>query len=160
MCQNERKNTRHVIPKLNVATVYSHLSRRPPTFSHLSTMISFHQPLRMLLPTILLLLIAARQIESFQLGPKLAQTNKPAFQISPDNHLGLVQSSPFISPTQLYAKKKQEEPVKEQQTNPVELLITYMTPWRNPNSIFVYLFLGVYLLGKYSEAKIQSGGTL
>lgn len=33
------------------------------------------------------------------------------------------------------------------------LLLTYMTPWRNPNSIFVYMLLTVYCLGKYSESK-------
>lgn len=32
------------------------------------------------------------------------------------------------------------------------LVLTYMTPWKNPNSIFVYLFLTLYLLGEYSEA--------
>ena len=115
-------------------------------------MISFRQSLRMVFPTILLLLISARQIESFQLGPKLTQTNKPT--------LSLIQSRPYVSSTEVCAKKKEEEPVREKQTNPVELIITYMTPWRNPNSIFVYLFLGVYLLGKYSEATLQNGGTL
>ena len=32
------------------------------------------------------------------------------------------------------------------------LFLVYMTPWKNPNSIFVYLFLTLYLLGEYSEA--------
>ena len=123
-------------------------------------MISFRQSLRIILPTILLLLISARQIESFQQGPRLAQTNKPTLQISPEKHFSLIQSSQFASSTELCAKKKEDEPVREKQTNPLELLITYMTPWRNPNSIFVYLFLGVYLLGKYSEATLQNGGTL
>ena len=32
------------------------------------------------------------------------------------------------------------------------MVLLYLTPWRNPNSIFVYMFLVLYGLGKYSEA--------
>ncbi len=42
-------------------------------------------------------------------------------------------------------------PEKEKQTG-ISLLFTYMTPWRNPNSIFVYMFGLLYVLGKYSES--------
>jgi hypothetical protein len=56
--------------------------------------------------------------------------------------------------TRLFAMKKKEEKKTEtrQVTDPLELLILYATPWRNPNSIFVYLFVVLYVLGKYSEA--------
>lgn len=38
-------------------------------------------------------------------------------------------------------------------TDPVELLKLYMTPWRNPNSIFVYFLFILIALGKYNETK-------
>eukprot|EP00977_Amphora_coffeiformis_P008490 scaffold1923_cov160-Amphora_coffeaeformis.AAC.2 len=38
-------------------------------------------------------------------------------------------------------------------TDPLQLFLVYMTPWRNPNSIFVYLLIILYALGKYSEAQ-------
>jgi len=50
-------------------------------------------------------------------------------------------------------KKNDESKEREKIENPVELLLLYMTPWKNPNSIFVYLFLVVYCLGKYSESQ-------
>jgi hypothetical protein len=49
-------------------------------------------------------------------------------------------------------KKKTEEDDKIQQEWDAALLITFMTPWKNPNSIFVYMFGLLYLLGKYSES--------
>ena len=130
-------------------------------------MISLRQRLRMALPTILLLLISAHQIESFQFGPKSAQNNKPTFRFSQNRHLRQIKSIGHrnslstLSSTELDAKKKkgEEEPLREKK-NALELVILYMTPWRNPNSIFVYLFAGVYFLGKYSEATLASGGTL
>jgi hypothetical protein len=57
--------------------------------------------------------------------------------------------------TTMFAMKKKDEEKKiemRQVTDPLELFILYATPWRNPNSIFVYLFLGLYALGTYSEA--------
>ena len=47
--------------------------------------------------------------------------------------------------------KSKKEPEKEKQ-NGLSLVLTYMTPWRNPNSIFVYMFGLLYALGKYSES--------
>lgn len=37
----------------------------------------------------------------------------------------------------------------------LSLALLYMTPWKNPNSIFVYLFGILYVLGKISEARGQ-----
>mmetsp|Transcript_15921 Transcript_15921/g.20213 ORF Transcript_15921/g.20213 Transcript_15921/m.20213 type:complete len:129 (+) Transcript_15921:84-470(+) len=45
--------------------------------------------------------------------------------------------------------KVEEEEVKSKGAN---LILAYMTPWRNPNSIFVYMFGLLYALGKYSES--------
>ena len=53
------------------------------------------------------------------------------------------------------AKNKKSNETKDKRgkiENPVELVLLYMTPWKNPNSIFVYLFAIVYVLGKYSES--------
>ena len=55
---------------------------------------------------------------------------------------------------QAYKKRVPVEKKKEEDsTDPLKLFLTYATPWRNPNSIFVYLFLIVYILGSISEAK-------
>ena len=64
--------------------------------------------------------------------------------------------------TQLDAKKKpttvKKQPQPLQDLDPVRLVIAYMTPWRNPNSIFVYLLALLYCLGKYSEAHSSMAG--
>ena len=60
----------------------------------------------------------------------------------------LFQAKPKNSKKQIVAKEPAE---KEKQTG-ISLLFTYMTPWRNPNSIFVYMFGLLYALGKYSES--------
>ena len=127
---------------------------------------SLRKQLRMALPTILLLLISAHRIESFQLGPKVAQNSKPAFRFSSNQNLDLLKGSEFqntlwtTSSTELNAKKKGAEEPEREENNALQLVVLYMTPWRNPNSIFVYLFAGLYFLGKYSEATLASGGTL
>ena len=56
-------------------------------------------------------------------------------------------------------KKKTAEPPSEKikSSNALDLIILYMTPWRNPNSIFVYLFVILFALGKYSEAQSAAG---
>ncbi|CAB9508940.1 expressed unknown protein [Seminavis robusta] len=58
--------------------------------------------------------------------------------------------------SKLFAIKKQDDkksPEKRKVVDPLELFVAYATPWRNPNSIFVYMFVALYALGKYSEAK-------
>jgi hypothetical protein len=57
----------------------------------------------------------------------------------------------------LLVKKKGKE-AEESSTSgsrkkldPIELILLFMTPWRNPNSIFVYMFLILYVLGKMNE---------
>jgi len=56
--------------------------------------------------------------------------------------------------TELDAKKKivEEEPEREKNDG-FGLFLVYMTPWKNPNSIFVYMIALLYCLGKYSEAQ-------
>ena len=54
-------------------------------------------------------------------------------------------------------KKGAEKKERETVTDPAKLVLLYMTPWRNPNSIFVYLFGILYALGKYSEVHSLTG---
>jgi hypothetical protein len=54
--------------------------------------------------------------------------------------------------THLLAKKNPVEPEREK-SDALGLLLLYMTPWRNPNSIFVYMLLLLYALGKFSEVQ-------
>ena len=60
----------------------------------------------------------------------------------------LFQAKPKNNKKQSFSNEPAE---KEKQTG-ISLLFTYMTPWRNPNSIFVYMFGLLYALGKYSES--------
>ena len=46
-----------------------------------------------------------------------------------------------------------EEEEEREQPRGLGLVLLFMTPWRNPNSIFVYMFLILYGLGKYGELK-------
>lgn len=60
-----------------------------------------------------------------------------------------------------FNKKKQQvvtTPVEKEKSNSaLDLVLLYMTPWKNPNSIFVYLLMGLIALGKYSEAQSLAG---
>jgi hypothetical protein len=54
----------------------------------------------------------------------------------------------------LHAKKQPSTPEPEREkTDGLGLFFLYMTPWKNPNSIFVYMLAGLYFLGKYSQAQ-------
>lgn len=56
--------------------------------------------------------------------------------------------------TMLQAKNNPVEPEPERQKKDgLWLFLLYMTPWKNPNSIFVYMLMVLYFLGKYSEAQ-------
>lgn len=52
----------------------------------------------------------------------------------------------------LQVKKKpaEEKPVKETPRG-WDLVLLFMTPWRNPNSIFIYMFLTIEVLSKVRE---------
>lgn len=73
----------------------------------------------------------------------------------PLNRIAVLSPS-STSASALHVKQKKQTPSdvpkRERVESPLELFVLYATPWRNPNSIFVYLFLIVYALGKYSEA--------
>jgi hypothetical protein len=61
-----------------------------------------------------------------------------------------VTSSTKLAAKKTGSKKKEDDKVKQEWD--ASLLIQFMTPWKNPNSIFVYMIGLLYLLGKYSEA--------
>jgi hypothetical protein len=63
----------------------------------------------------------------------------------------------FETTSLLAAKKKNDDNTQKEKLSALTIFIAFATPWRNPNSIFVYLFLGVYALGKYSEATHGGG---
>lgn len=58
---------------------------------------------------------------------------------------------------QAVKKKNDGKPETKKITDPFQLVVLYMTPWKNPNSIFVYMFAVVYALGKMSEARHMAG---
>ena len=114
------------------------------------------------LPTVLVslavILLASHPIESFQPISRAAQTPSRHFDLAKSTEQQSFGSS-ALSLTEMNLKKKKapaEEPVREK-NSPAELVLLYMTPWRNPNSLFVYLFGAVWLLGKYSEAQLAAG---
>ena len=46
-----------------------------------------------------------------------------------------------------------EDIEKKQVVDPLELFILFMTPWRNPNSIFIYMLLIINILGRMQESQ-------
>lgn len=46
-----------------------------------------------------------------------------------------------------------EKTAKKKVNDPLELFLAYATPWRNPNSIFVYMLLTLYILGSITESQ-------
>jgi hypothetical protein len=60
--------------------------------------------------------------------------------------------------TVLFAAKKPKgdgakEGEKKQVVDPLELFILFMTPWKNPNSIFIYMLLIINILGRMQESQ-------
>ena len=103
-----------------------------------------------------MLLLVSPAVEAFApTSSKLVTTN--------NNNLQQQSLDQFHSRTNVALEAyKKKEPVtapkeEKEKTPPLKLFLAYATPWRNPNSIFVYLFLAVYLLGSYSEAKSAAG---
>mmetsp|Transcript_8537 Transcript_8537/g.17811 ORF Transcript_8537/g.17811 Transcript_8537/m.17811 type:complete len:133 (+) Transcript_8537:78-476(+) len=119
---------------------------------------TLRQRLGMLLTALCMLLVITQRVESFQIGSSVAKINSPTSRLSSNHVVSVIEQERWLSTpastTALNAKKKkvvEEEPVREKK-NALELVLLYMTPWRNPNSIFLYMFGALYFLGKYSEA--------
>ncbi|OEU22655.1 hypothetical protein FRACYDRAFT_232813 [Fragilariopsis cylindrus CCMP1102] len=129
--------------------------------------LSLHQSRRMLLPILCILLISICKIESFEVARQVKspfqqqqqqqQQQRPpsTFSVLTCTSQKLLVQSSSCSLIVLDAKKKKivEEEEEREQPRGLGLVLLFMTPWRNPNSIFVYMFLILYGLGKYGELK-------
>eukprot|EP00562_Extubocellulus_spinifer_P029837 CAMPEP_0178706978 /NCGR_PEP_ID=MMETSP0699-20121125/15727_1 /TAXON_ID=265572 /ORGANISM="Extubocellulus spinifer, Strain CCMP396" /LENGTH=116 /DNA_ID=CAMNT_0020354879 /DNA_START=107 /DNA_END=457 /DNA_ORIENTATION=- len=89
---------------------------------------------------------------------------------SPGGALSIPRAQPFrpintsgaagMSSVSLSAKKgktssETDGDGKQKVVDPLELFILFMTPWRNPNSIFVYMLIILNVLGKMNEVPPQ-----
>ena len=106
---------------------------------------------------LLLLAIIMSCTQAFVVTPKTTSLRIQK-DISPVNNFVVGPSSLLPTPSAvgssaLAATKKRNTPPKEKITDPLELVLLYMTPWRNPNSIFIYMIATVIILGKISEAR-------
>ncbi|VEU42518.1 unnamed protein product [Pseudo-nitzschia multistriata] len=113
-------------------------------------MFSLNKNIRAFLPVLCLLLLSIQGIESFEVGSRAIKRSPSAARV-PSNQLSN-RAEPLSI---LNAKKKKtvEEKTEKEERSGFGLFLVYMTPWRNPNSIFVYMFGVLYCLGKYSEAQ-------
>lgn len=94
---------------------------------------------------------------SFGYLPRYQATSSLVSSTKVDQRGNLVERKPSTSTISLKASNKKNRKVEAkdetiQQKWNFSLFLVYMTPWRNPNSIFVYMFLILYCLGKYSES--------
>lgn len=69
------------------------------------------------------------------------------------NNMSATKSS--AARTYLSAKNNPSDDEKERRkiTSTSELILLFLTPWKNPNSIFLYMFLILIILGKINENK-------
>mmetsp|Transcript_22036 Transcript_22036/g.28527 ORF Transcript_22036/g.28527 Transcript_22036/m.28527 type:complete len:125 (-) Transcript_22036:228-602(-) len=103
--------------------------------------------------------IAFARTNAFVVNKQPTAAARTSFDVDPTSSfpschtlLTTQQSSSVLS-----AKKQpSKEPFdREKQDWNLGLVLQYMTPWKNPNSIFVYMFGTLYVLGKISEARSQ-----
>ena len=124
-------------------------------------------PLHSIMSRLVLMLVLLLVVKShaFVVAPKTLTTSlqqkqkevrQDSFSIGGSSLLLLPTPSyrrAFGSSAPLAAKKKDNSDDKESMSDPLQLLLLYMTPWKNPNSIFVYMLAILYALGKYSESQ-------
>jgi hypothetical protein len=72
-------------------------------------------------------------------------------------HGGKEETGTSVTALDVIKKKKVSPEIAEpgqvkERVSGIGLFFLYMTPWKNPNSIFVYMLVTLYFLGKYSEA--------
>ena len=75
---------------------------------------------------------------------------------SVNNPFNDVNAQEIMSSTAIFAAKKPNkstEEEKKQVVDPLELFILFMTPWRNPNSIFLYMLIILNILGRMQESQ-------
>jgi hypothetical protein len=96
-------------------------------------------------------LVAQYSADAFQHSALMSGSTKFVRSALSMDRNGFFRPTKTVSETVLLAKKKPEEPEREKNDG-LSLFLLYMTPWKNPNSIFVYMLLLLYVLGKSSEA--------
>lgn len=102
--------------------------------------------------SLLLLLLVTNPALGFQNLSALSSPNRQALTPYRKNGCSMQKRVTSLS---LEAKKDKSMPDQKKKNEwDLGLLLVFMTPWRNPNSIFVYMFLILYGLGKMSEAGI------
>lgn len=99
------------------------------------------------------LLLTPPVVEAFTVAPRTA-----VLTLTTTTRQQQQQQQQKRSSLLLLAGKKPSSDKKETQAWDLNLLILFMTPWKNPNSIFVYMLGLLYVLGTISEARSAAGG--
>ena len=103
------------------------------------------------------------------IGPSTVHAFAPQSTVSKRVAPSVVSNDPFVNDpyaqetskrnTVLFAAKKPTKSgggageEKKQVVDPLELFILFMTPWRNPNSIFLYMLIIINILGRMQESQ-------
>lgn len=115
-------------------------------------------------PSALALLILA---VAALIGPSAVQAFAPQSKVGKPIAPSVASNKPFnnvhaqeiTTNTAIFAAKKPNksgggtEEEKKQVVDPLELFILFMTPWRNPNSIFLYMLIIINILGRMQESQ-------
>lgn len=125
-------------------------------------MICATQRLSLCLCTVLLLLVGKSDAFHLPSSRSSVKLSPPVTVTAPEcrgtlrRRPGKVETGTFDTALDVINNKKKKgavvEPPEKEKVGGIGLFFLYMTPWKNPNSIFVYMLLTLYFLGKYSEA--------
>ena len=118
----------------------------------------FRQPISLaLLVLAVAALIGASTVHAFAPQSVVGKHVQPSVVLN--NPFNDANAQEIMSSTAIFAAKKpnksgdgtKEE--KKQVVDPLELFILFMTPWRNPNSIFLYMLIIINILGRMQESQ-------
>ena len=107
------------------------------------------------LSSLCLFFLSTRRIESFE-ASSIGRIQCYTSQFPCSSSATFSPSSLTVLDAKKNQKNKMSPSVEEEDKDKprgLRLVLVFLTPWLNPNSIFLYLFLTVFLLGKYSEAQ-------
>jgi hypothetical protein len=109
----------------------------------------------------LVLLLALGAVDAFHHPVASVRCAPPTSSVSstsptnPSRVVLVLQQEEMRATVVLSAKKKgpdNKKPEKEKVSG-LDLVLLYMTPWKNPNSIFVYFILIINILAKIKETQ-------